>query len=320
VKAKAVIGRDLRELRARKFALDHPVVEPVQETFLPMDIGDTMSASLGQPAEAIEATEVPTLNKKEEEAFHQQGLSADGLSVPKPESHSSLNSPHIALNDIPLKPENPTDSLDFHFDEGSAPVQAQETENKSAMPGEESQPSNPDALNPTAEAPATEDPDMNYESLFGDTDHADAADLNFDDFDFETGDTNNQNQEYTHTEGEIDLSTFGQQPSYNDGTSMLQGLETYANAASDDVGILDGQNPDLNSNHLANSGQDAARNNESYDMSGGDVDMNTNMEDTTFDDLMNEIDFGDDNADGGAGGDLIDSSGFDDAFFGMTDS
>lgn len=171
--------------------------------------------------------------------------------------------------------------------------------------------------------------DMTYESLFGPKSvHDDHPDLNFDDFDFGTDTAaadqgDNQGQDYSmQNDGHIDLSTFGEptdQPFGNDdGSSMLQGLESYANQVPEESG-------DINMLDTANSGGNAGGDGEIINldgedgvgMSGADLDlaMGIGGNETNFDDLLDGLDF-----EGGDDTTGLENQEFDDAYFGIGDS
>jgi hypothetical protein len=169
--------------------------------------------------------------------------------------------------------------------------------------------------------------DMTYESLFGPKSaHDDHPDLNFDDFDFGTenaAEGENQGQDYSmQNDGHIDLSTFGEasdQPFGNDdGSSMLQGLESYANQVPEKSG-------DINMLDTANTGGNAGGDGEIINldgedgigMSGADLDlaMDIGGNETNFDDLLDGMDF-----EGGDDTTGLENQEFDDAYFGIGDS
>ena len=170
--------------------------------------------------------------------------------------------------------------------------------------------------------------DMTYESLFGPKSaHDDHPDLNFDDFDFGTDNAadqgENQGQDYSmENDGHIDLSTFGEttdQPFGNDdGSSMLQGLESYANQVPEESGDI---NMLGTTNAGGNSGGDAEIINldaeDGVGMSGADLDlaMGIGGNETNFDELLDSLDF-----DGGEDTTGLDNQEFNDAYFGIGDS
>lgn len=172
--------------------------------------------------------------------------------------------------------------------------------------------------------------DMNYESLFGpESAHDDHPDLNFDEFDFgadnSAGDqAQGQGQDFTQNDGHLDLSTFGdhtdQQFGNDDGSNMLQGLESYANQVPEDGG-------DINMLDVTNTGGNGATegdairldgDNDDVGMSGADLDLALGLggNETAFDELLDGLDFGD-GADDHTG---LDNQEFDDAFYGIDDS
>ena len=167
--------------------------------------------------------------------------------------------------------------------------------------------------------------DMTYESLFGpksaNDDHPDLYDFDFGTDNAAEGD--NQGQDYSmQNDGHIDLSTFGEasdQPFGNgDGSSMLQGLESYANRVPEESG-------DINMLDTANTGGNAGGDGEIINldgedgigMSGADLDlaMDIGGKETNFDDLLDSLDF-----EGGDDTTGLENQEFDDAYFGIGDS
>lgn len=171
--------------------------------------------------------------------------------------------------------------------------------------------------------------DMTYESLFGaKSANDDNQDLNLYDFDFGTdnaaADGQDQGQDFSmQNDGHIDLSTFGEttdQPFGNDdGSSMLQGLESYANQVPEEGG-------DINMLDTANTGGNAGADGggiinldggDGVGMSSADLDLALDIggNETNFDDLLDGLDFegGDDTAG-------LENQEFDDAYFRIGDS
>lgn len=145
-----------------------------------------------------------------------------------------------------------------------------------------------------------------FDSMF-DIGTAGDTDLNFDDFDFNTG---HETHDYDQNDQDLDLSSFGNQEPSNkndDVSTLLQGLESYG----DGNGAEDFNPPELSNNATTNQVggiQDGLSTADDYGLSGGDLDMAMGIgnNDSTFDDLLEgmNMDF-----EGDASGE------FDDAFF-----
>jgi hypothetical protein len=154
--------------------------------------------------------------------------------------------------------------------------------------------------------------DSAFDSMF-DAGNNDDTDLNFDDFGFSGDATDNQN-DFSGNNGEFDLSSFGNHTNNDNGdpNSLLQGLERFGDGSGGDFNLLDMSNTGANNNGI---GENAA---DDFGMSGGDLDMALGMgaNESNFDDLLDGIDFGDGDDDGG-GGDMMEHGEFDDAFFGL---
>jgi len=136
------------------------------------------------------------------------------------------------------------------------------------------------------------------------------SDLNFDDFNFSGDGSGNQNNDFGGNGGGFDLSSFGNQTNNDSGdpNSILQGLENFNDRNGGDFNLLDMSN---NATDNQGAGDNAG---DDFGMSGGDLDMALGME-STFDDLLEGMDFGD--GDDGTGGDMMEHGDFDDSFFGL---
>lgn len=118
--------------------------------------------------------------------------------------------------------------------------------------------------------------------------------------------------------GDFDLSSFGEPANapHEDVTAMLESLDNFGNAGNGDFDMMAASN----TAPAGDSGeQDMAQSagGENFDMNGGDLDIALGLDnnESTFDDLLDGIDFGDGGDDGG-GMDAIEHGEFDDAFFG----
>jgi hypothetical protein len=134
--------------------------------------------------------------------------------------------------------------------------------------------------------------------------------LNFDDFNFSGDGSGNQNNDFGGNGGEFDLSSFGNQTNNGSGdpNSIIQGLENFGDGNGEEFNLLNMSN---NATDNQGAGDNAG---DDIGMSGGDLDMALGME-STFDDLLEGMDFGD--GDDGTGGDMIEHGDFDDEFFGL---
>lgn len=375
MRAKAVIARDLRELRERKRELDHPAqeteaaglstapqtVENTQETNA---VQEESSTAAQQPADTVkveEAQEVipqienpPLLPKPEVEdlGLGQPSAAAEKKKIaeitqaprveqvqvkPAPAADESVEPPANIPPPEPQQPQPDTSQAPTNIPEAQQAdakhPEAKQTDAK--HPEVQQADANPpevqqaDANPPEAQQVDAND-DMNFDNLFGPSDDHDGhPDLDFDDFDFgPSNGGNDQNQnDFGATDGQMDLSTFGdpaqQQYGNDDVSSMLQGLESYANQAPDDgedVGMLDaGAASGGDAGNLREGEGDAMEGvqggaDDDYGMSGADLDLAMGMgNETSFDDLLDGMDFGDE---GGEGKGMQEDE-FGDAFFGI---
>lgn len=326
MRAKAVIARDLREVRRREEELRNPVAKPIEADTtqgivdgaqVGMDMRD--KGGLEQPVDIkIEETrEIQTMDQQVkpeplgtavqvDDQTKQEALDTMDLFEEQPQA------------DLPQVSEKPQDEVKQSIEQPEASAaNVQQVDQLQDVPSKDLEPL--DTLD-------TND-GMTYDSLFGPKSaHDDHPDLNFDDFDFGTDTAaggENQDQDYSmQNDGHIDLSTFGEasdQPFGNDdGSSMLQGLESYANQVpeeSGDINMLD------TANTSGNAGGDGEIINldgeDGIGMSGADLDlaMDIGGNETNFDDLLDDLDF-----EGGDDTTGLENQEFDDAYFHIGDS
>ncbi|KFY26615.1 hypothetical protein V493_03979 [Pseudogymnoascus sp. VKM F-4281 (FW-2241)] len=335
VRAKAVIARDLRELRKREEEMRNPVaqtggggaVTPAQEGV------DTAQAGMatrdgGVAEQEGDVVKVEEARDTEVQAKDQQvKVEPSDTAVPVGSDQTKKETSDMAnlvqeqpKEDLPQVSEKPQDevkpSIEQPVDTSAQPAQASAADGQQAdnMEGQETLDNNDD---------------LTYETLFGPKSaHDDHPDLNFDDFDFGTDNAanqgDNQDQDYSlQNDGHMDLSTFGEatdQPFGNDGgSSMLPGLESYANQVPEESG-------DTNMFGTANDGGGNAGGDgeiinldggDGVGMSGADLDLALDIggNETNFDDLLDSLDF-----DGGEDTTGLENHEFNDAYFGVGDS
>ncbi|KFY76214.1 hypothetical protein V499_04038 [Pseudogymnoascus sp. VKM F-103] len=326
VRAKAVIARDLREVRRREEELRNPAAKPA-EVDTEKEVVDGaqggMTASDGgvleQPAhiKIEEARETQTMDQQ----VKPEPL-ATAVQVGDQTKQEALDTMNLFEEepkaDMPQVSEKPQDEVKQSIEQPEvSAADVQQVDKLQDVPSKELEPL--DTLD-------TND-DMTYESLFGPKSaHDDHPDLNFDDFDFGTDNAaggENQDQDYSmQNDGHIDLSTFGEasdQPFGNDdGSSMLQGLESYANQVPEESG-------DINMFDTTNTGGNTAGDGDIINldgedgigMSGADLDlaMDIGGNETNFDDLLDGLDF-----EGGDDTTGLENQEFDDAYFRIGDS
>ncbi|KFY47103.1 hypothetical protein V495_02096 [Pseudogymnoascus sp. VKM F-4514 (FW-929)] len=311
VRAKAVIARDLRALRKREEELRNPVAQPSESAAVATGQETVDSAQAGTGArdggleqhDNIVKTEEVDEQAKDQQVKREASNTAVqvGDSQTKPEAVDQVQDQPKA--EAPQTAEKPQDevkqSIEQPADGSTQPAEAPAAEGQKDDKGQ-------DVPSKEMEGTLDTNDDMNYESLFDPKSaHDDHPDLNFDDFDFGTdnaaADGQDQGQDYSmQNDGHIDLSTFGE-PSDNqfgndDGSSMLQGLESYANQVpeeSGDINMLD-----TTTNAGANTAGDGEIINldggeDGVGMSGADLDLAMGLggNETSFDDLLDGMDF-----------------------------
>jgi hypothetical protein len=335
VRAKAVIARDLRALRKREEELRNPVVkEAVVGT--EEEVVDGAQGGMTTGGEGLEQQDSTVKIEETGDASKDQQVKREasdtvaqvGDSQTKPETSDAVDLVQEQPKaDVPQAAEKSQDevkqSIEQPGDASTQPAEASAAEGQKDDKGQ-------DVPSKEMEGTLDTNDDMNYESLFDPKSaHDDHPDLNFDDFDFGTdnaaADGQDQGQDYSmQNDGPIDLSTFGE-PSDNqfgndDGSSMLQGLETYANQVpeeSGDINMLDTTNTGgantTGDGEIINldGGEDGVG------MSGADLDLAMGLggNETSFDDLLDGMDF-----EGGDDTTGLENHEFDDAYFQIGDS
>ncbi|KAL5347802.1 hypothetical protein ACLOAV_007212 [Pseudogymnoascus australis] len=314
VRAKAVIARDLRELRKREEELRNPVAQPSESVAVA-----TAQETVDETATRGEGgLEQPSIVKTEDTRdtgmqAKDQEVKSEPLdtAVPMGDGQTKETAGMVDLvQEQPkadLQTSNPQDEVKPSIE------QPGETSTQPVADGQQADKPQ-DGTSKDLEPLDTLDTndDMTYESLFGPKSaNDDNQDLNLYDFDFGTdnaaADGQDQGQDFSmQNDGHIDLSTFGEatdQPFGNDdGSSMLQGLESYANQVpeeSGDISMLD------TANTGGNAGGDGGGminldGGDGVGMSSADLDlaMDIGGNETNFDDLLDGLDFegGDDTA------------------------
>ncbi|RDW94736.1 hypothetical protein BP5796_00499 [Coleophoma crateriformis] len=313
VQAKAVLGRDLEQLRAQRQAAENPIVEEEQE-----DIKQDMDVMEEEPSQAPVAIMTAAEHEPEPEPELEPVIKEEKIQTPEP-----------VVENPPVDQDPPKESI-IEEKQGpqipSPPTSSDETTLKTnpAALGIDTK-VEMDSQNP---APSTAGiPDSSIDSLFGDmvetTNENGQADLSFDDMDFSLHETNNNSTaEQTQTQ-EFDLSTFGDsagndvsldfdmadlQPS----TENNAGDITKNPSANQQVDLSDLFGTDNNT-----AGPEAADAGTGENM---DLDLAIDMgegDNTVFDDIF--FGTGDDTGMGGGGIDEMEHGEFDNAFFGLED-
>jgi hypothetical protein len=318
VRAKAVLGRDLRELQASRNQLENPTLQQAQiaDSFgdggEPRDASSPHAIGIAVPDTSVEASEAI----KKEDSIAENPDTMD-ISAPNPELSTISGSPSQTLQ-AHTEVES-QESIQKSIEARALDIQTESDELSNARDTV-----NPDANHglgitisdavPSAasEAPVTAGlQSTTVDSLFDGNNGE--SDFNFDDYNFSGDGTGNQNDDFGGNGGDFDLSSFGNQTNNDSGdpNSILQGLESFGDGSGADFNLLDISNNATDNQGVSDNAGDE------YGMSGGDLDMALGMgaNESTFDDLLEGIDFGDD--DDGTGGDMMEHGEFDEEFFGI---
>lgn len=316
VRAKAVLGRDLRELQARRNQLENPMLQQV-EIADPLAAGEESRDASSPHTTGISAHEVTIEESIKKEDSVAENPEAMDISPPKPEPNKIPGSPSQTLQ-ARTEVES-QESIQKSMEASAGNVQTVNDDLSNARDNVDTDTNHGLGINvsdavPSAasEVPVTTGPqDTAFDSLF-DGDNGE-SDLNFDDFNFSGDGTGNQNDDFGGNGGDFDLSSFGNQTNNDSGdpSSILQGLESFGDGSGAEFNLLDMSN---NATDNQEAGDNAG---DDYGMSGGDLDMALGMgaNESTFDDLLEGMDFGD--GDDGTGGDMMEHGVFDDEFFGL---
>lgn len=318
VRAKAVLGRDLRELQSKRNQLENPTIQQA-ETADPLNDGEEQGNAPSPraigftiPETSFEAQEAI---KKEESAMEDPdtmdfGSPKDELKVPSGMPSQNATA-HIEVES--------QESIQKSVSTQAGDIQTGNNESNDARGA-----ANPDknhglgiimadaAPSAASEAPVTGGlQGATFDELFDGNNGE--SDLNFDDFNFSGDGSGNQTGDFGGNGGEFDLSSFGNQANddNDDPNSLIQGLESFGDESGVDFNLLDmSHNSTDDHGATSNVGDD-------FGMSGGEFDMalGTGANESTFDDLLEGMDFND--GDDATGGDMIEHGDFDDEFFGL---
>jgi hypothetical protein len=136
-------------------------------------------------------------------------------------------------------------------------------------------------------------------SMFDTGNHGD-SDLNFN-FDFTTDTSGNRSLDFGGGNGDLDLSSFGGETNNNQDNigSILQDFDGYGNGDNSDFMLGLSNNANDPSNQNGDQGGNSAA--DDFGMSGGDLDMEMGMgaNESNFDEMADDMDYGDANDDGG---------------------
>lgn len=319
VRAKAVLGRDLRELQTRRNQLENP-------TLLQAEIADSLAdggepratpsphaIGLAVPESSVEASEA--IKKEDSIAENPDTMN---ISPPKPELKTISGSPSKILQ-AHTEVES-QESIQKSMEARAGDVQTENDDLSNILDTANTDTNHglgisiSDAVPSAAsEAPVTAGlQSTTLDSLY-DANNNGESDLNFDDFNFSGDGTGNGNDDFGGNGGEFDLSSFGNQTNNDSGdpNSILQGLESFGDGTGADFNLLEMSNNATDNQGTGDSAGD------DFGMSGGDLDMALGMgaNESTFDDLLEGMDFGD--GDDGTGGDMMEHGEFDEEFFGL---
>ena len=318
VRAKAVLGRDLRELQARRNQLENPtlqqaeIADSLDDGGEPRDVSSPHAIGIAVPETSVEASEAI---KKEDSST--ENPDTMNISPRKPELNTISGSPSQTLQ-AHTEVES-QESIQKSMDARAVDIQTENDDLSNARDSINTDANNGPGITISDAVPsaASEAPvaaglqSTTVDSLFDGNNGE--SDFNFDDYNFPGDGTDNQNDDFGGNGGDFDLSSFGNQTNHGSGdpNSILQGLESFGDGSGADFNMLDMSN---NTTDNQGAGDNAG---DDYGMSGGDLDIALGMgaNESTFDDLLEGMDFGD--ADDGTGGDMMEHGDFDDEFFGL---
>lgn len=347
------MSRDLRELKERQFAIDNPELvkseQVVRET-------ETTEIASGQNEQVIAAPDT------QEMAEHAESIAKEptdaGLApfAPGAQPEIKLESPALPPTFESLQSaimesaqDSKTTGAEVVVDALNLDVVSPQNDDEKPGPGISTTAEEESKASPATAAPESHEAQaMNFDSLFDVGESAGNAELNFDDLDFSADAGSAQPLDFSDSNGDLDLSSFGDHVNTNndDINAMFQGLENFGDTSdpqppqqqqqSHDFTMADllPSNPTTNNdqslttptthnnennNTAATSTTDAALPDD-YGMSGGDLDMALGVanNESMFDDLLDGIDFSDGADDNNSlGGNMMEHGEFEDAYFGL---
>jgi hypothetical protein len=322
VRAQAVLSRDLREIRERQQELDNPSTQIPEEQSLPSPVDLDQTMALDEKDLAHDSPDLILHDAAAEGGESDEQLDAIGTNLKVEDTHEpeaatleTLPSPQSLQNPIQdaqaAKDKSLNDDLDMLFSQHG----------ETAGPGIDTTGAAPSAASEALVTGGLQS--MNFDSIFGTEGNGESNDINFDDLDFSGDGTvnhNNANLDFGGNDGDMDLSSFGEHAvatsANNDDVSAMLQMDNFAHSGGDnDFSMLDLSNNSAQSNN----NQAPTQPQDDFGMAGGDLDVALGIgnNESNFDDLLDGIDFGED-ADNGAGGDLMEHGEFDDAFFGIS--
>jgi len=343
LRAKAVLGRDLRELRTKRQEAENPSVVVAEPTIIssesPLTNVDTKSQSKADltaqfSAQEEKAAQGDPMNLDE-------AASGDSKDKIKTEAGTTLKRPdkeeQILLGEsLKASPE------ELKTLENPTTAAATTTAQTSIAPvGLGINTTTVDATNETKASavsePSTDVQDFDFDSMFDTTGGNNESSLPVDESDYNVTNNETQNNDFGSS---FDLSSFPNQNNNNtsnnndDVSALLPGLESYANTGGDsDFNMLDISQDNTGTEPTANNVESTTQNNTIEDDLFGDLaadgnnneDLDTDLgmtmgnHESIFDDLDLDLpDFGNGD-DAGNGDDIMVHGEFDNAFFGLED-
>jgi len=300
VRAKAVLARDLRDLRTKKYELEHPTLREAVDPSVP-----TEETTISEPSKEPERSPLAVLSSEKgsgDDKLNPDPFTEDADVPVKQEANppgifsmDTSNGNKILPDAVekveefskPYESQAPKDDKNTVHDASGTPVEAgQSTDAAVATP----------PLFPEVAA-TTKDHSMDFDSMFDTGPTHEDADINFDDFDFTVGGAASHD-DFGAPGGDLDLSSFN---NHHDDSDVL--LQSHEGVGEDHLDMLDAAMDPTNNDAGADS----------QNLFGDDFGAVADM--STFDEILNGIGIGD-GVDDGAGDDMMQHE-FDDAFFGL---
>jgi hypothetical protein len=305
VRAKAVLGRDLKVLQAKRRKLEHPTSTQAQEASEEQEVKDT-SFNGTSPDKTPEnpPQSVPSDTVAIEQEFQTMGNVSTIKEEPTPAYDEQSTLPQ-------LQDEHLTGASSDAQLTGDVGGDGKPSERASQLAGPQIPTDGATAAIPTATSEAPEIsslPEPTADGMFG-VNHGADGDLDFD-FDFGGGEaSNNQEADFNANNDDFDLANFGAEGAGNATDHLLHNLDDFGEGDAAQFAQLDGPNMAGNQAMAGGAGGDL--------IVGGDGELNLNIgNESAFDDWLDGMDMGD-GLDGEGGGETMEHGEFDDAFFGL---
>jgi hypothetical protein len=287
VRAKAVLNRDLRELQARREALERPVIE--EDSSLPANTFDMRNT----PSHALMNLEhEPILEHESKDTVMNDSVEIADIGSPEakvegsPVSHSlnlvTKNQAEVQSHEL-LETSMRQAKIEGFAMQDDVQQATENATNKNAIKNLSLD------LSVTVPSAAEEAPitsglqSSTFESMF------DNGDSDLFGFEFTTDTNGDQSHDFDGGNGDLDLSSFGDEANNQDNMEpMLQDFGGYGNGSNSDLMLNISNNTDDPNNQNGDQGDNSAADDFGSDL---DIVMGMGANESNFSDMVGDIDY-----------------------------